>query len=534
MKKLFFCCVLASLVLFSVAGNKSPEWVKDLIIYEVAPKSFNSPGTPETGTFASLREKFPYLQELGINGIWLAGTNWADSSHFYNIWTQYACIRPDSLDSSLGTREDFRAMIEDAHKHGIRIFMDVITHGVMNDSPLITEHPQWFKGGSWGMTDYDWYGNHKDLDEWWVKTFTDYCLKDGIDGFRLDVRFYRSDLWHKIRENCSAEGKEILILQENLLHNDNMADCFQNPLRISKENTSPDYIDKGQVTDPGSFYPKMQKYYAGRWLDDLYHYAEPGAEPDDFYITIELSSHDTGWDGFPLDKNPYVAEGSRAIMGYNALLAPVITIMFAGEEFNADYVNIPRHSAALYGNSGQNKGRWLYGSWIQWDQLEKKDKAEMLEDTKRMIAIRKEHSDLLYALSVFEESERGILSLRPLQGDVYNPYVVYLKGKKAILVAGNMKDSPDMVKVRIPFSEMGFDTTKTWTATDLWHGEKQIVLSSDGVMEFNIAADHTLKGGLAVWLIEQPSEFPWMISFILLVVILISVFCIYRRMKFHR
>ena len=76
----------------------SPSWVRDLIIYEIATKGFTSPHGPETGTFNSLKARLPYLQELGITGIWLTGHSLADSHFFYNIWTQYANIEPQKLD----------------------------------------------------------------------------------------------------------------------------------------------------------------------------------------------------------------------------------------------------------------------------------------------------------------------------------------------------------------------------------------------------------------------------------------------------
>src|SRR5574337_668310 len=96
-----------------------PEWVDELIIYEIATTNFTSPAGPESGTFASLQERLPYLQELGITGIWLTGHNLADASHFYNIWTQYATIRPDVLDPRLGSEQDFRRLIDSAHERGI-------------------------------------------------------------------------------------------------------------------------------------------------------------------------------------------------------------------------------------------------------------------------------------------------------------------------------------------------------------------------------------------------------------------------------
>ena len=146
----------------------APDWINTLILYEIATKGFTSPNGPESGTFDSLRAKLPYLHDLGVTGIWLTGHSLSDPKHFYNIWTQYACILPNQLDPSLGDAAAFKRLIDAAHELGIKVLLDVITHGVMNDSPLIAQHPDWFKGGSWGMTDFDWAGDHSDLDAWWV------------------------------------------------------------------------------------------------------------------------------------------------------------------------------------------------------------------------------------------------------------------------------------------------------------------------------------------------------------------------------
>jgi len=185
-----------------------------LIIYEIVTKAFTSPNGPESGTFNSAREKLPYLEKMGITGIWLNGTNLGDPRHFYNIWTQYGCIDPSKLDPTLGTPADFKTFIDDAHSRGMKVFMDIITHGVMNDSPLVKEHPDWFRGGSWGMTDFDWSGEKKALDEWWVKTFTDWVIYYGVDGFRLDVDIYRPDLWKRIKQQAAAAGHPIIVFSE--------------------------------------------------------------------------------------------------------------------------------------------------------------------------------------------------------------------------------------------------------------------------------------------------------------------------------
>lgn len=200
----------------ALAANKgaAPAWIKDLVIYEIATKGFTSPSGAATGNFNSLKSKLPYLRSLGVTGIWLTGHNLCDAWHFYNIWTQYAVIDPDKLDPTLGSEAEFKRMVDEAHRNGIRIFLDTITHGLMESSPVVRQHPEWFRGSSWGMADFDWDGGHPDLDDWWVKLYTGFVTRYGIDGFRLDVDIYRPDLWARIRRNAAALGHPVIIFEE--------------------------------------------------------------------------------------------------------------------------------------------------------------------------------------------------------------------------------------------------------------------------------------------------------------------------------
>ncbi len=101
----------------------APVWAKDMVIYEVNPRTFTSPQGVATGdgsgTFASMAKRLPYLQELGVNTIWLAGYCQA-TDHFYGVWSVYATNRPDVLDADLGDEVAFKALLDEAHAHGIR------------------------------------------------------------------------------------------------------------------------------------------------------------------------------------------------------------------------------------------------------------------------------------------------------------------------------------------------------------------------------------------------------------------------------
>src|ERR1019366_649437 len=112
------------------------------------------------------------------------------------------------------------------------------------------------------------------------------------------------------------------------------------------------------------------------------------------FPTISLSSQDEGWD-CPPDKSAYVAKGSRALFGYSILFAPAIPLFFSGEEFNATFRPMPWQSPDVTGGKDPGKGCLLYGSRLDWHELDQPEHRAMFEDVKKMIAIRKREADVL-------------------------------------------------------------------------------------------------------------------------------------------
>jgi hypothetical protein len=103
--------------------------------------------------------------------------------------------------------------------------------------------------------------------------------------------------------------------------------------------------------------------------------------------SVLLSEHGNGIGAAP-DENPYAAQGSRALFGYSFLFTPMIPIFMAGEEFDADFHALPNLSPDLFGGKNPGKGRMLYGSMLDWEELRQPRHRAMLEDVKRMLAIR--------------------------------------------------------------------------------------------------------------------------------------------------
>lgn len=570
-------------------SSSAPDWIHDLVIYEIATKAFTSPAGPESGTFDSLREKLQYVHDLGVTGIWLTGHSLADATHFYNIWTQYACILPDELDPTLGDAAAFKDLIDCAHELGIKVFLDVITHGVMASSPLIAEKPHWFKGGTWGMVDYDWSGGHRDLDDWWVEVWSSYVEKYGVDGYRLDVATYRPDLWNRIRQRCAAAGHPIVVFAELGPAYAGASDFIQWGERLSLNHgfvqdsplltdvasymqraTAPktsgfqvviEYSDGSTASNQGqaSFQFALQEAGelekqqtgpggvgtytvrettlqitgapVGRQISNItvthpmYHWPWkisgntaadftvtvegeapnlrlilPLRLPTGSYLSVQLSCHDNGWDGTPLDQNPYAAQGSRFVFGYAFLLTPAVPLFMAGEEFDADYRPLPQHSPKLFGGELFGQGRWLYASWLDWQQLDERRHAAMLEDVKRLIAIRRRFSHLIRPLRVGHIAAH----LLPIGARTDSPAPVpylYWNSDECLLVAGNPNPAAELsIHFTLPVEVLGWEAGTQFTVTDLWHDVAEQVIDAENFakMTHTLRSDKTPRGGLLV------------------------------------
>jgi hypothetical protein len=564
-----------------------PDWLPGLVVYEISTRNFTSPNGAESGTFASLAERLPSLQELGITGIWLTGHNWADNTHFYGIWTQYATIRPDVIDDRLGTREQFQAMVKAAHLCGIKVFLDVITHGVMKDSPLVKEHPSWFRTGTWGMIDYDWFGDHEDLFRWWIDTWVRYVLEDGIDGYRLDVSMYRPDLWQEIKRKAGEAGHPIIVFHELGPGRRGVVDFLQRDIRMKDqrgsldfsapflmdmhktittvvENPTPAFEIAAELTDEtrrgmGGENPlrirKIRRqsrdvrntrtgdvFGDDSYVLDIEPFIDPATIKNfsvssgehqtwmlrdniaaDFTlellprgrslqvrfparlcpadnVSIQLSCHDDGWDGFPKGGNPYAARGSRFVFGYGFMLTPAVPIFMSGEEFDADFVPLPRLTPGLFGGQGAGDGTWLYGSWLQWNQMDDPRHREMWEDARDIIRIRREFQRLVRPARR-ESPLRGFLTLDGHStASLPVPYA-YCDSETLLVVAANSSPQNDAhMDITIPWKSLPLRRASAYSVRDVWNAApaRRVARADLDTLALEIRRDRTKKGGLAV------------------------------------
>lgn len=198
------------------------QWWQNQVAYQIYPKSFCDSNGDGIGDLKGIISKLDYLKELGADIIWLSPiyvSPLADQG--YDIADYY------NIDPRFGTMEDMDTLLEEAHKRGLKILMDLVVNHCSDEHEwfqeackdpegkygkyFYIEHTSdpstlcnWrsaFGGSVWeklpGYDDY--YYMHifhkKQPDLNWenpelreeIYTMVNWWLDKGLDGFRLDA-----------------------------------------------------------------------------------------------------------------------------------------------------------------------------------------------------------------------------------------------------------------------------------------------------------------------------------------------------------
>ena len=231
-----------------------PYWVQDSIFYQIFPDRFangdltNDPpnlqkwGAPPTqwgfqgGDLRGIIQHLDYLLDLGINAIYLNPIFASPSTHRYNTSDYY------KIDPKLGTFSDFRALLDSAHRNGIRIVLDGVFNHVgrgffafvdVLENGEHSPYKDWFHIKSFPLDAYakgdaenylGWW-NHKELPKLntsnkhvrkFIFDVARYWIDQGIDGWRLDVPNEIDDdgFWAEFRHVIRSANRDAYLLGE--------------------------------------------------------------------------------------------------------------------------------------------------------------------------------------------------------------------------------------------------------------------------------------------------------------------------------
>src|SRR5574344_33772 len=219
------------------------------------------PSLRHGGDIAGIRQHLDYFNQLGVTALWFTPVleNNSPDNNGFSTYHGYATTDYYRVDPRFGTNEEYKALIDDAHKHGLKVVMDMIFNHCGFEHPWIADIPSanWFNTSEWlkekkldgrnPMTGFGANGDkskylqtsykltpvldpyaskidlHETVDGWFVPSMPDlnqhnphvikYLIQNsewwietvGIDGIRMDTYPYADrkamSLWMKTIDN---------------------------------------------------------------------------------------------------------------------------------------------------------------------------------------------------------------------------------------------------------------------------------------------------------------------------------------------
>ncbi|MBP5195393.1 MAG: alpha-glucosidase [Lachnospiraceae bacterium] len=192
------------------------EWYKRMSFYQIWIRSFKDGNGDGIGDLKGVYEKLGYIKSLGVDGIWFSPIYPSPKADYGYDISDYKNIDPE-----YGTLDDFKKVLNEAHRLGLKIIMDLVVNHTSDEHPWFKESRKsrnnpysdyyiwrdkpnnWnslFEGKAW---EYDsergqYYlhifakkqpdlnmDNPKVREE--VKSIMRFWLDRGVDGFREDV-----------------------------------------------------------------------------------------------------------------------------------------------------------------------------------------------------------------------------------------------------------------------------------------------------------------------------------------------------------
>lgn len=196
-----------------------PEWAVNANIYEVNIRQFS-----EEGTFNAFSEHIPRLQEMGVKILWFMPVHpIGEENRKGTLGSYYSIVDFTEVNPEFGTKEDFRAMVEKAHDHGMKVIMDWVANHTAWDAVWTQTNPEFYEtddDGNFFPPNEDW-DDVIQLDvesrEMWdamIGAMTYWVEEYDVDGFRADVAYLLpTEFWDTARERLE-EIKPVFMLAE--------------------------------------------------------------------------------------------------------------------------------------------------------------------------------------------------------------------------------------------------------------------------------------------------------------------------------
>lgn len=200
-------------------ARTSQDWIKDAVVYQIFPRQYSA-----KGDFNSITADLDRLQKMGVDILWLMPVHpIGELKKKGTIGSPYAVKDFYDVNPRYGTKADFKRLVDETHKRGMKIIIDIVANHTAWDSVMMKSSDFYTKNDKGEMVSPvpDWadvadlnYDNPKlrkymiEMLKFWVRDFD-------VDGFRCDVAgFVPTDFWEEARREVDKVKKDTFWLAE--------------------------------------------------------------------------------------------------------------------------------------------------------------------------------------------------------------------------------------------------------------------------------------------------------------------------------
>ena len=314
----------------TIERHLDPLWYKDAVIYQLHIKAFHDSNGDGVGDFRGLKEKLSYMQELGVNTLWVLPFYPSPlKDDGYDI-SDFKKINP-----TYGTLADFKAFLREAHQRGMRVITELVINHTSDQHPWFQRARRAKSGSAW-RDFYVWSDTHNKYTDarvifqdfessnwtwdpvaqayYWHRFYShqpdlnydnprvheavfkalDFWMDMGVDGMRLDAIPY---LYQRDGTNCENLPETHAFLKKLRVR---MDEKYQGRMFLAEANQWPEdaveYFGDGDECHMSFHFPLMPRLYMALHMESRFPITDILNQtpdiPDTCQWAIFLRNHD--------------------------------------------------------------------------------------------------------------------------------------------------------------------------------------------------------------------------------------------------
>jgi len=480
------------------------------VFYEIFVRAFADSDGDGIGDFNGITENLDYLESLGIEGIWLLPVYPSPSYHGYDVTDYY------DVNSEYGTLDDFKNLVNEAHKRGIKVILDMVLNHASSEHPWFVEgkedssspysdyfiwanandstynfnatpidgkawskfEDRYYYGAFWhGMP--DWNASNPKVREEFIN-IGQYWIDLGVDGFRLDAAKYmyaegeyneelnllqeNLDFWNEIVTGWKESKEDLYIVSEVWSSSSSVApyfSCFDSNFNFDLADSIVSVVQRERDLSGFGLMKNLERMY-----ENFSKYS------DDFSDAVFLTNHDQ-------DRVMSVLNGDLDRMKLAAdiyLLLPGIPYIYYGEELGMmgrkpdEDIRLP----FKWGNEYETSWRKdTYNDDLETVLEQQENEDSLLNHYHQLIDLRTQYESLREGDFVPVNFNKNFM--------IGN---VRYTDDEAILVLHNVSEKDCEILIEVQEEDVVFSTNSSYTLED-----KSVIIPSKGTILLNVPVE---------------------------------------------